>query len=332
MGPDGEVAYIIHRIEDVTPFMQQMREEKREAEGHELLETRARHMEAEVVLRGQELQKANEALHSLNAQLKEQAVERERLLVVAQRAREEAERQRLEAQTASEAKSQFLATMSHELRTPLNAIAGHVQLLDLELHGPLSNAQHESLSRVERAQRNLMSLINDVLNFTQIGAGKVEYDLKPVDLSAFITDITAIMDVQASVKNIQYEAVPPTGDCLVWADVDKLRQVVLNLLVNAVKFTPERGRVTLDVVDVKSEGLVKLRVQDSGIGIPPEKHEAIFQPFVQINRSLTRPMEGIGLGLTISRDLSRGMGGDLTLQSNGGAGSTFLVTLRRVNS
>ncbi len=266
-----------------------------------------------------------------NTARQERVAERERLLAAAQEAREEAERQRTEALAASDAKTQFLATMSHELRTPLNAIAGHVQLLQLELHGPLAPSQQQALGRVERAQRHLLALINDVLNFARLGAGGVTYDVTPVDLGALMTDIASMIETQLVAKGLTYEVRPPAEPCFVWADADKLRQIVLNLLTNAVKFTTPGGRVTMEAgADGEAPGVARLRVGDTGIGIPREKHAAIFQAFVQINRSLSTPADGVGLGLTISRDLARGMGGDLTVESGDGPGSTFTVTLRRV--
>jgi len=330
-GPEGGIAYIIHRIEDVTPFMQQMRDESREPEGHELLETRAKHMEAEIVLRAQELQRVNDELRRLNTVLEERASERERLLAAAQDARTEAERQRLEAFAANDAKTQFLATMSHELRTPLNAIAGHVQLIELELHGPVTSAQHEALGRVDRAQRHLLALINDVLNFTRLGTGKVEYDVQPVDLGAVMSDMASMIEPQLTAKGISCEVRSQQGQCVVWADLDKLRQIMLNLLVNAIKFTSTGGRIALDVIERDTTAdVVYLRVRDTGVGVAREKQDMIFDPFVQVRRTPTQVIEGVGLGLTISRDLARGMGGDLRVRSSEGHGSTFTLTLRRV--
>ena len=331
-GPTGEIAYIIHRVEDVTPFIRSMRDEAREAEGHRLLESRAQHMEAEVLLRAQELQRANDELRRLNDVLEERGVERERLLIAAQDSRAEAERRHLEALGASEAKTQFLATMSHELRTPLNAIAGHVQLLELELHGPMNAAQRDALARVDRAQRHLLTLINDVLNFARIGEGKLDYDVRPTDLGALMTDVVPMIETQLAAKGLAYEVRPPEADCIVWADADKLRQIVLNLLANAAKFTSGGGRVVVDVVfRPETPDLVYLRVQDTGIGIPREKQDMIFEPFVQVQRTFSNAVDGVGLGLTISRDLARGMGGDLRVRSTEGSGSAFTVALRRVS-
>jgi two-component system CheB/CheR fusion protein len=329
---NGELAYIVHRVEDVTPFILHMRDESREAEGHRLLERRDQHMEAEIVLRAQELQQANEELRLINLELQERAAERERLLAAAERSRADAEQQRGDALRANEAKTQFLATMSHELRTPLNAIAGYVQLLELEVHGPVTDAQRDSLARVDRAQRHLMGLINDVLNFARLGTGKVEYDVQPTDLGALVMDVGPMIEPQFRAKGIAYDVLQPSEPCRVWADQDKLRQIVLNLLVNASKFTAKGGRVSVDIsTRAEMPNVVYLRVRDTGIGVPREKQDIIFDPFVQVRRTLTNSIEGAGLGLTISRDLARGMGGDLRVRSVDGEGSVFTVTLRRVD-
>ena len=263
------------------------------------------------------------------------AAERERLLAAERVARAEAEQQRAEAVAASRAKGEFLAVMSHELRTPLNAISGHVQLLEMELHGPLTDAQRDALARVQRAQRHLLSLINDVLNFAKLEAGKVEYDVREVDLSSLIADVAPMIEPQVGAKGLTYEVRPPAGGCLAWADSDKLRQILLNLLANAVKFTTKGGRITLGVATRReTPDVVYLRVEDTGIGISRAQQATIFDPFVQVFRAGSREGEGgaggVGLGLAISRDLARGMGGDLRVRSTEGAGSTFTVTLRRV--
>ena len=267
-----------------------------------------------------------------NTRRMEQAAERERLLAAAEEARAEAERQRGEALAASEAKTQFLATMSHELRTPLNAIAGHVQLLDMGVHGPLSELQRAALARVDRAQRLLLALITDVLNYARLDTGKLEYALAPVDLGGLMADVAALVEPQFAARRLALEVRPLAAPCAVLADADKLGQVLLNLLGNAAKFTPVGGRVAVDAdgadaSDGAPPGVARLRVRDTGIGIAPDKQASIFDPFVQIDRTLNRPSDGIGLGLTISRDLARGMGGDLTVESAPGEGSTFTLTL-----
>ncbi len=241
-------------------------------------------------------------------------------------ARAQAEEALHKAEEASNSKSQFLATMSHELRTPLNAIAGHVQLLDMEVHGPVNATQREALARVARAQHHLLGLINDVLNFARIEAGKVEYRIEPLDLKDVVTDVVAMVEPQFATKNLALEVLLP-GPVTVGADAEKLRQVLLNLLSNACKFTPSFGRVAIGWKETPDEVLVS--VSDSGVGIVSEKLDAVFEPFVQLNVAYSRPAEGTGLGLAISRELARGMGGDLTLESVAGEGSVFTVVLRR---
>jgi PAS domain S-box-containing protein len=249
----------------------------------------------------------------------------------------EAERAaRAEAESASRTKSQFLANMSHELRTPLNAIAGHVQLIEMGIYGPVSDAQHDALVRVERAQRHLLGLINDVLNYARIEAGRVEYDVAPVLVQDVFTDVLPMVESQVGAKSLTLERMPaddPGAEPVhVWADRDKLGQILLNVLSNAVKFTPEGGRITVALAEDDGPSHVTLRITDTGVGIPADKLDAVFEPFVQVRSDYTRQVEGTGLGLAISRDLARGMGGDLRVTSRLGAGSTFEVVLRRVVS
>jgi PAS domain S-box-containing protein len=256
-----------------------------------------------------------------------------------------AEAARLAAEEASRVKGDFLATMSHELRTPLNGIAGHVQLLDMGIHGPVTEAQRTALGRIDRAQRHLLGLINDVLSYARIEAGKVEYDVRVVDLADVVAEVTPMVEPQLAARGVTLETavVAPPGDggaLLAWADRDKLRQVLLNLLSNAGKFTGAGGRVTVSVSVADAERLARLpslgdavfvRVADTGRGIPREQLEAIFEPFVQVRSgsTYTRTADGTGLGLSISRDLTRGMGGELRVRSTVGAGSAFTLTLRR---
>jgi signal transduction histidine kinase len=248
----------------------------------------------------------------------------------------EAERAALaQAEAASRAKSQFLATMSHELRTPLNAIGGHVQLVEMGLHGPLTPAQAEALGRVQRAQRHLLGLINDVLNYARLESGRVEYDLRPVAVRDVVADVLPLIEPQLATKGLALEVLLPDAEppLLVRADAEKLRQVLLNLLSNAVKFTDAGGRVVVELTE-RGDGtapadLVFLRVSDTGIGIPADQLETVFEPFVQVGRSYAQESGGTGLGLAISRDLARGMGGDLRARSVVGRGSSFTVALRR---
>ncbi len=243
------------------------------------------------------------------------------LLIAAER------RARSEAEHANHAKSAFLASMSHELRTPLNAIAGYVELMELGLRGPITPEQSDDLARIRRSGRHLLSLINDVLNFAKIEAGHLEISVRELPLDAVLASVSDLVAPQLSAKRITYEYRPPAPTLTVHADPERLRQVLLNLLSNAIKFTTSGGRVVLSCEASDSD--VRISVADTGFGIPPDKLTTIFEPFVQVHRSLTEPTEGAGLGLAISRELMRAMNGSLSVESTVGRGSTFDVTLRR---
>ncbi|HEY6828052.1 MAG TPA: GAF domain-containing sensor histidine kinase, partial [Gemmatimonadaceae bacterium] len=232
-----------------------------------------------------------------------------------------------EAQEANRAKSQFLATMSHELRTPLNAIGGYAELLQMGLRGPLSAEQQEDLVRIQRSQRHLLGLINDLLSFAKIESGHLELHIERVLVDDALSSVEALILPQVAAKPLRFDRQrgDPSVGCT--ADLDKLHQILANLLSNAVKFTPAGGSVT--VAWDASDAVVNIHVADTGPGIPPTKLEAIFEPFVQLGGNLTRVTEGTGLGLAISRELARAMGGDVTVKSTFGAGATFTLTLPR---
>jgi len=243
---------------------------------------------------------------------------------LAERTRD-AERARAAADEANAAKSAFLATMSHELRTPLNAIAGYTQLLEMGIHGPVSEPQREALEKIHRNQTHLLGLINDVLNFAKIEAGQVQYDLADVPLEATLSTVEALVEPQLRARGLRYGYRHGDGGATVRADRERMEQVILNLLTNAIKFTDPGGRVELSW---EVEGNVaRIHVADTGRGIPADKLEAIFEPFVQVDPALTRAAEGTGLGLAISRDLARAMRGDLTARSAEDQGSVFTLTL-----
>jgi PAS domain S-box-containing protein len=234
-------------------------------------------------------------------------------------------RLRREAEGASRAKSDFLAVMSHELRTPLNAIGGYVELIEMGVHGPVTPEQRTALERIQRSQRHLLGLINGVLNYAKVDAGAVHYEVQDVPLDEILATCEALTAPQFRAKRLELRYGGCDARLTARADREKTQQIVLNLLSNAVKFTEPGGQVTVDCAI--AGGQVMVRVADTGRGIAAEQLERVFQPFVQVDVTLTRTKEGTGLGLAISRDLARGMGGDLTAESSEGVGSTFTLAL-----
>ncbi len=240
---------------------------------------------------------------------------------------EQLAQQSIAAGAASRAKSEFLAAMSHELRTPLNAIGGYVQLLQMGIAGQVTAGQQEHLERIQRSQQHLLAVINDILNFSRIEAGQIDYKLERVAICDAVESVVSMIAPQAQKKHIHLSVTPPERSLTVVADLQKVRQIVLNLLSNAVKFTAADGTIALSCSE--EPGSVAVRVSDTGIGIPPSQLDEIFAPFMQVGRSLATPKEGTGLGLAISRDLAHGMNGTLTVESRLGEGSTFTLRLPR---
>jgi len=259
---------------------------------------------------------------------KDGEIERERLLMRERTARAEADAARMAAEHANDVKAQFLAAMSHELRTPLNAIGGYVDLLELGIRGPVTEAQREDLDRIRRNQRHLLGLINNVLNFAKIEAGHVEYHLVELRLHDVLDGMYSLVAPQVRARGLEYEYRQCPPSVMVRADTEKVQQVLINLLSNAIKFTESGGHVRLECAC--TDTMANVRVVDSGVGIPANKLEAIFEPFVQVDQAFTREGQGTGLGLSISRDLARAMGGDITVESVVGEGAVFTLSLPRV--
>ena len=210
----------------------------------------------------------------------------------------------------------------------LASIGGYAPLLELGIHGPINEAQRDALARLSRSQAHLLRLINDVLNLAKLDAGQVQYAVADVGLAETLASLEPLVAPQVRAKGLTFTwracGDPPFT---ARADADKLQQIVINVVANAIKFTPTGGTITIEYE--AADDRVLIRVRDTGVGIRPERLPFIFEPFVQGDRALNRPHEGVGLGLAISRDLARGMGGDLTVESTLGHGAVFTLVLPR---
>ncbi|HUF31260.1 MAG TPA: PAS domain-containing sensor histidine kinase [Gemmatimonadaceae bacterium] len=324
---------VLMEVRERRKFEDALLQAKQEAESaHQALQSRTAELErANRQLESQSLELELQQQH-LEDQASELTIQGEALQTLNDelvRRGEELERQRVAANEANQGKSMFLAVMSHELRTPLNAIGGYVQLLEMGVHGSVTDAQREALGRIDRSQRHLLRLINDLLNLSRIEVGRVHYTVESVGLAGLVANVMPMVEPQIAARGLLAEiSVPPAAIARV--DPEKVEQILLNLLSNAVKFTGAGGSVVVTGGnDPSSETLVYIRVSDTGLGIPSAFLERIFEPFIQVDDSATRSSEGTGLGLAISRDLARGMGGDLTAESELGRGSAFTLTLPR---
>ena len=229
------------------------------------------------------------------------------------------------AEHANNAKTQFLRAMSHELRTPLNAISGYTEILEMGIRGAVNPEQTKDLGRIKRAASYLLRLINDILTIARM-EGARPLNLVPIPVNQLLAEVDGLCTLQAKARGLTLTVTPCNTEVLVMADAERFQQILLNLLTNAIKFTTKGGSVEVTAYEVA--GIFQLRVKDNGVGIRLLDIDRVFEPFVQIDRHLTLDtQQGVGLGLSISRELARAMHGDLTLQSIEGIGSTFTLTL-----
>jgi signal transduction histidine kinase len=241
-----------------------------------------------------------------------------------------------ELERANQAKSDFLATMSHEIRTPINAIIGYADLLQLGISGPVTEAQQGQLERIRRSGQHLTGLVDQVLDLARIESGTLAVERSAAPVGEAVDTAMAVLQPQAEEKRVALANTCPATDELSYlGDPQRVVQILVNLLANAIKFTPEGGQVTVRCARSEAredhdgaEGpWIRLDVEDTGVGIEPEQCERIFEPFVQVESGYTRRHGGAGLGLSISLQLARSMGGELSVRSEAGSGSTFTLWL-----
>ncbi|MDP9279778.1 MAG: GAF domain-containing sensor histidine kinase [Gemmatimonadota bacterium] len=234
------------------------------------------------------------------------------------------------AETANRAKTAFLGAMSHELRTPLNAIGGYIDLLDMGLRGPVTEKQHADFARVRTNQQHLAILITEILNFVRVGSGHMPYAVTDVKACESMQHAIDLVEPLFGQKGLTFDGVTGDTSIVASADPERVTQILVNLLSNAIKFTGPGGHISAECT--ATVDTVSIRVSDTGIGIAADKHEAIFEPFIQLRESLSDRESGVGLGLAISRDLARAMNGDLTVESSVDKGARFTVSLPRAGA
>jgi signal transduction histidine kinase len=253
-------------------------------------------------------------------------IARDRMMAALRESEAQMRSARSEAEHANKLKSDFLAMMSHELRTPLNAIGGYAKLLLEGIPDAATTGQQNYLNRIVKAQKHLVDLIDSVLTHAKLEAGRMTYRMENVSCGELLDVAESLSRPQLSAKNISYDCSGCDSKVVLRADRQKAAQVMLNLMSNAIKFTPSGGRVTVSTT-IPAPGRVSIRVRDTGVGMTPEQVATVFEPFVQFDSALARQEKGTGLGMPISRELARGMGGDLTVESTPGVGTEFTLTL-----
>jgi signal transduction histidine kinase len=242
-----------------------------------------------------------------------------------ERSKEQLREARDLATAANRAKAEFLAVMSHELRTPLNAIAGYAELLSLGVVGPLTAKQNDAVARIRSNEEHLLALIEDVLSFAKIEAGRIPVAPQPFAICGELDSLEPLLRPDLVRRELAYVWAGCDPTLMVSADAVKLRQILLNVVGNAIKFTPPHGRIELTVL--RSGDRVSVCISDTGIGISPEDIHRVFEPFFQVQTGPTREYPGVGLGLAISRDFARAMGGEIEVRSTPGEGCVVTIDL-----
>jgi signal transduction histidine kinase len=261
-------------------------------------------------------------MQALNRSLNARVAQRTRELELALEGEEAA---RKEAEAANRIKTELFARLSHEFRTPLHAVSGYLEILQQNIHGGLTHDQRHDVERIHQAQEHLMALVNMILDFAKLEGGPIELSMAEIPIEETLRAADTLLEPQFAKKAICYTHHPGNPTLTVFADREKVQQIILNLLANAMRFTPSGGAVDLDW-RIENESVI-VRVRDTGPGIPDDKAEQIFEPFVQLREPGSVPSGGTGLGLAISRDLARAMGGEVSVKSSIGAGSVFTLTL-----
>jgi signal transduction histidine kinase/CheY-like chemotaxis protein len=313
-GVDGEILYIIHRVEDVTEFVRLKQVGIEQHKLTEELKTRTSQMETEIYLRAQEVQNANQQLETANRELA--------------RLYEETKEQSKRIQEANRLKSEFLANMSHELRTPLNGIIGFAEIMHDGKVGPISADHKEYLGDILTSARHLLQLINDILDLSKVEAGKMEFVPQRIDPATVVSEVRDIVRTLAAKKRIALRIEIDPSLSSIEADSRSLKQILYNYLSNALKFTPEEGAVTVRVKP-KDADHFRIEVEDNGIGIKPEDMGHLFVEFKQLDATTAKKYSGTGLGLALTKKIVEAQGGRAGATSTPGKGSIFYAILPR---
>lgn len=262
------------------------------------------------------------SMQALNRVLNARVAQRTRELELALEGEQSARR---EAEAANRIKSELFARLSHEFRTPLHAVSGYLEILQQNIHGGLTEEQRRDVDRIHQAQEHLLALVNMILDFAKLEGGPIDVSLADIPVEETLCSAEALVAPQFAKKGIAYTRRAGDPGVTAYADREKVQQIVVNLLANAMKFTEPGGSV--DIEWRAEDDALFIRIRDTGCGIPKDRIEQIFEPFVQLHAPGSLPTGGTGLGLPISRDLARAMGGDVRATSTLGVGSVFTVSL-----